>query len=224
MFSVAIDGPSGAGKSTLARRLAAQLGACYVDTGALYRTIGLYVLRRGADALDEAAVTALLPEIRIGLHYEDGVQHMLLNGEDVTGLIRTETVSRTASNVSAHPSVRAFLMETQRGLAREQNVIMDGRDIGTVILPNARVKIFLTASAAERAKRRYDELIARGEETTYEQVLDDVQRRDKNDAGRALAPLRAAADAITVDTTGLDLESAFQLLLQTVQTRLAEEA
>lgn len=152
MISIAIDGPSGAGKSSLSRRLAAELGYIYVDTGAMYRTIGLHVLRSGADTEDEDAVAALLPGIRLEMRYVDGVQHMFLNGEDVSGLIRTEEVSMAASHVSAHPSVRAFLLDAQRALAKDNNVLMDGRDIGTVVLPGAQVKIFLTASAGDRAR------------------------------------------------------------------------
>ena len=221
MVSIAIDGPSGAGKSTLARRLAAQHGWLYVDTGAMYRTIGLFAVRAGADMKSEQAVAALLPRLSLGLRYVDGEQHMFLNGEDVSGLIRTEQVSMAASQVSAHPAVRAYLLETQRAFAREHSVVMDGRDIGTVVLPDASVKIFLTASAEERAQRRYNELAARGEQVEYEEVLADVRRRDANDTNRAAAPLRAAADAVTVDTTGLTFEESFALLSETVQQRLA---
>ncbi|MBD5102875.1 MAG: (d)CMP kinase [Subdoligranulum sp.] len=221
MVSIAIDGPSGAGKSTLARRLAAQHGWLYVDTGAMYRTIGLFAVRAGADLASEQAVAALLPRLSLGLRYVDGEQHMFLNGEDVSGLIRTEQVSMAASQVSAHPAVRAYLLETQRAFAREHSVVMDGRDIGTVVLPDASVKIFLTASAEERAQRRYNELAARGEQVEYEEVLADVRRRDANDTNRAAAPLRAAADAVTVDTTGLTFEESFALLSETVQQRLA---
>lgn len=220
MVSIAIDGPSGAGKSTLARRLAAQYGWLYVDTGAMYRTIGLHAMRMGADMDSEQAVAALLPELSLGLGYVDGAQHMFLNGEDVSGLIRTERISMAASRVSAHPAVRAYLLETQRAFARENSVVMDGRDIGTVVLPDASVKIFLTASAEERARRRYDELLARGERVEYETVLADVKRRDASDTNRAAAPLRAAADAVTVDTTGLTPEESFALLCETVQKRL----
>ena len=221
MVSIAIDGPSGAGKSTLARRLAAQHGWLYVDTGAMYRTIGLFAVRAGADMKSEQAVAALLPRLSLGLRYVDGEQHMFLNGEDVSGLIRTEQVSMAASQVSAHPAVRAYLLETQRVFAREHSVVMDGRDIGTVVLPDASVKIFLTASAEERAQRRYNELAARGAQVEYEEVLADVRRRDANDTNRAAAPLRAAADAVTVDTTGLTFEESFALLSETVQQRLA---
>ena len=227
MISIAIDGPSGAGKSSLSRRLAAELGYIYVDTGAMYRTIGLHVLRSGADTEDEDAVAALLPGIRLEMRYVDGVQHMFLNGEDVSGLIRTEEVSMAASHVSAHPSVRAFLLDAQRALAKDNNVLMDGRDIGTVVLPGAQVKIFLTASAGDRARRRYDELIARGEWVSYERVLADVERRDYNGCAdappRAAAPLRPAADAVTVDTTGFTFDDAFALLLSTIRARLGQE-
>lgn len=224
MVSIAIDGPSGAGKSTLARRLAAQRGWLYVDTGAMYRTIGLFAVREGVDMRSEQAVAALLPRLSMELRYVDGAQHMFLNGEDVSGLIRTEQVSMAASLVSAHPAVRAYLLETQRAFAREHSVVMDGRDIGTVVLPDARVKIFLTADAEERARRRYEELAARGEAAEYEAVLADVKRRDDNDMNRAAAPLRAAADAVTVDTTGLTPEESFALLCEAVQARLEGEA
>lgn len=220
MISIAIDGPSGAGKSSLARRLAAQRGWLYVDTGAMYRTIGLHAVRAGADMDSEQAVTALLPGLSLALRSVDGAQHMFLNGEDVSGLIRTEQISMAASRVSAHPAVRAYLLETQRAFARENDVVMDGRDIGTVVLPRASVKIFLTASAAERAKRRYDELIARGEAADYDTVLADVRRRDDNDTHRAAAPLRAAADAVTVDTTGLSFDEAYRALCAAVDARL----
>lgn len=223
MISIAVDGPSGAGKSTLSRRLASELGYIYVDTGAMYRTIGLFALRNGADLDSQAELAALLPEIKLEMRYVDGVQHMFLNGEDVSGLIRTEQVSMAASHVSAHPAVRAFLLETQRGLARENNILMDGRDIGTVVLPNAQVKIFLTASAQERARRRYNELAARGDDVTYEQVLADVEQRDYNDTHRAAAPLRAAEDAVTVDTTGHDFEESFRMMLDVIRRAQEQE-
>ncbi len=223
MVSIAIDGPSGAGKSTLARRLAAQQGWLYVDTGAMYRTIGLFGLRQGADLRSEQAVAALLPGLSLALRYVDGQQHMFLNGEDVSDKIRTEEVSMAASHVSAHPAVRAYLLETQRAFARENNVVMDGRDIGTVVLPHASVKIFLTAAAEERARRRYDELAARGEAVAYETVLEDVKRRDANDQNRAAAPLRPAEDAVLVDTTGRTLEESFALLCDAVQAKLRED-
>lgn len=220
MVSIAIDGPSGAGKSTLARRLAAQLGYIYVDTGAMYRAVGLYALRSGTDMQNEAQMTALLPQIQLDLRHIDGTQHIFLNGEDVSGLIRTEQVSMAASAVSAHPSVRAYLLQAQRGMAQTHNVIMDGRDIGTVVLPNAQVKIFLTASAQERARRRYEELAQKGEAVTYEQVLADVNQRDYNDTHRDASPLRQAPDAVLADTTECDFEQSFALLLQTIQNGL----
>lgn len=224
MISIAIDGPSGAGKSTLARQLAAHFGFLYADTGAMYRTVGLYALRQGAKPQDAEAVAALLPGIRLALRWQDGAQHMYLNGEDVSAYIRTEDVSMAASAVAAHAAVRAFLLDTQRNLAKTENIVMDGRDIGTVILPGAQVKIFLTASPEARAKRRYDEQIARGEDVTYEQVLELVRRRDENDTNRDAAPLRAAPDAVTVDTTTLSLEQSFEALRNIVAQRLGEGA
>ncbi len=219
--SIAIDGPSGAGKSTMAKRLAAELGYLYVDTGAIYRTLGLHALRCGADPADEAGVVPLLPQAVISMAYgEDGLQHMYLGGEDVTGAIRAPEVSAAASRVSAIPAVRAFLLEMQRDMARHDNVIMDGRDIGTVVLPAADVKIFLVASPEARARRRYLELQERGVETSFEQVLHDIIERDRRDSSRAAAPLKRAEDAVLVDTTEYSLEDSFQLLLRTVQERL----
>ena len=216
-ISIAIDGPSGAGKSTLARSIAAKLEYLYVDTGAIYRTIGLYALEKGIDPKDEAAVTASLPDIRVELAYgEDGLQHMLLNGRDVTKEIRLPEVSLYASAVSAHPPVRAFLLEMQRKLARENNVIMDGRDIGTVVLPDADVKVFLTASAAERARRRVLELEQRGTPQPFEKVLKEIEERDWNDSHRATAPLRQAEDAVLLDTTELDFAQSKQALLKLI--------
>ncbi len=208
-ISVAIDGPSGAGKSTLAKRLAAHYGFLYVDTGAMYRAIGLYARRSGKDTKDREAVAGLLPEIALSLRYEDGAQHIYLNGEDVSQAIRQEEVGMAASDVSAHPEVRAFLLETQRGFARENSVLMDGRDIGTVVLPDAEVKIFLTATPEERARRRHRELLEKGQAADYDTVLRDVRQRDYNDSHRAAAPLRQAQDAILVDTTHDDFEQAF---------------
>lgn len=219
MVSVAIDGPSGAGKSTLARRLAAELGYIYVDTGALYRAIGLYALRNNADTKNEDEIIVLLPHIQLRLSYENDTQHIYLNGEDVSLSIRQEEISMAASNVSAHSSVRDFLLETQRRFAKEHNVIMDGRDIGTVILPNAQIKIFLTASAEERARRRYKEIIDRGIETTYDKVLKDVQQRDFNDTNRKTAPLKQADDAVLADTTQLNFEQAYSLMLSIIKQK-----
>lgn len=219
--SIAIDGPSGAGKSTLAKKAAEALGYLYVDTGAIYRTVGLCALRRGIAPDDHGGVVAMLGTFTLDLrHGEDGLQHMYLDGEDVTGEIRRPEVSMYASAVSALPEVRAFLMDLQRGLAQRQNVIMDGRDIGTVVLPGADIKIFLTASLEDRARRRWQELRERGMECDYASVLADMAARDANDSRRAAAPLRRAEDALLLDTTGNSLEQSFQLLLQTIKERL----
>ena len=220
--SIAVDGPSGAGKSTMAKKLARALGFLYVDTGAIYRTLGLFALRQGISPEDEAAVSKLLPMVSIRLDYgEDWVQKMYLNGEDVTDAIRTPEVSTAASQISAIPGVRDFLMDMQRDLSKQGNVIMDGRDIGTVVLPDADVKIFLTASAEDRARRRFEELTARGSRTDYETVLADIRERDHRDSTRSAAPLRQAEDALLVDTTGNSMEESFEVLLQTVREKLA---
>lgn len=219
--SIAVDGPSGAGKSTMARMIAQALGYLYVDTGAIYRTLGLFTLRQGISPDDAQAVAALLPRAEIRMSYgEDGVQRMYLNGEDVTGAIRAPEVSEAASRVSAYPPVRAFLLEMQRALAKAGNVIMDGRDIGTVVLPGADVKIFLTASAEDRARRRLAELLERGEQTGFETVLADIVERDRRDSTRAVSPLRRAEDALLVDTTDQSLEESFSVLLQTIREKL----
>ena len=217
MISVAIDGPSGAGKSSLAKRLAADLGFVYVDTGAMYRAIGLYAVRQGADLHDAAAVAALLPHIRLDIRLEGGAQHVYLNGEDVSAAIRAEEIGMAASAVSAHGPVRDFLLETQRSLAAGQNVLMDGRDIGTVVLPNATVKIFLTASAEARARRRCKELQEKGQPADYATVLADIRQRDEQDTHRAIAPLRQAADAIRIDTSEIDFEQSVALLKRTIR-------
>ena len=219
-ISIAIDGPSGAGKSTLAKSVSQTLGYLYVDTGAIYRTIGYGVYRKGADPKDGAAVAALLPEFEIGLSYgDDGLQHMTLNGQDVTEQIRLPQISMYASGVSAHPAVRAHLLEMQRKLAREHNVVMDGRDIGTVVLPDATVKIFLTASVEERARRRCRELEQRGTPETYDRVLAEMRQRDYDDSHRAAAPLKQAADAVLLDTTHLDFAGSRQALLDIIRER-----
>ncbi|MGM9630764.1 (d)CMP kinase [Butyricicoccus sp.] len=205
-IAVAIDGPSGAGKSTIARAVAERLGFVYVDTGAMYRTIGLAVCRAGVQLGDTAGILPVLPGIGVSLNYQDGVQHVLLNGEDVSGLIRTPEMSKYASFVSAVPEVRAFLLDTQRDMAKKCSVIMDGRDIGTVILPDAEVKIFLTASPEARARRRWLELQQKGENVTLDEVLADMIQRDRDDTTRAEAPLRQAEDAVLVDTSELTLE------------------
>ena len=219
-YAVAVDGPSGAGKSTLAKAVARELHIMYVDTGAIYRVIGLAAFRRGVAPRDEAAVTAMLPELEIGMkHGGDGLQRMYLNGEDVTDDIRLPEISMYASAVSALPPVRAFLLEMQRKLAREQSVIMDGRDIGTVVLPDAEVKIFLTADAETRAKRRFLELERRGTPKPYAEVLAELQERDWNDSHRAVAPLKQAADAVLLDTSALDFAQSKALVLRTIRER-----
>ena len=220
MVSIAIDGPSGAGKSTLAKRLAKELGYIYVDTGAMYRSIGLYALRRGVDPKDADAVQALLPGIELGIHLQDGAQHVYLNGEDVSTDIRAEAVGMAASAVSAHPAVRAFLLDTQRNLAKGQNILMDGRDIGTVVLPDATVKIFLTASPEARAERRRKELEEKGQPADFATVLADIQQRDYQDTHRAVAPLKQAQDAVLVDSSDIDFEQTFALLKKTILERI----
>ena len=218
--SIAIDGPSGAGKSTIARAVARRLGFTYVDTGAIYRTVGLYVKRRGLPPADREGTVACLPELNIELRHIEGVQHVFLNGEDVSQAIRMPEISLYASHVSAVPEVRAFLLELQREFARREDVVMDGRDIGTVVLPDARVKIFLTASVKERAHRRFEELKEKGVDTSYEEVLRDMEFRDRNDSSRAAAPLRQAEDAVLVDTTGNTLEQSISQLEKTIKERL----
>ena len=216
MISVAIDGPSGAGKSSMARRLAADLGYTYVDTGAMYRAIGLYARRAGVDTKDADAVAALLPQVKLDIRLQDGAQHILLNGEDVTEAVRAEEIGMAASDVSAHPAVRAFLLDTQRNLAASRDVLMDGRDIGTVVLPKADVKIFLTASSQVRAQRRYEELIAKRQKAELSQILKEIEQRDYQDTHRAVAPLRQAEDAILVDTSDIGIEESFALLKKTI--------
>ncbi|MDD2417823.1 MAG: (d)CMP kinase [Oscillospiraceae bacterium] len=216
-FSVAIDGPSGAGKSTISKLLAKELGFIYVDTGALYRAIGYEVLNRGGKPNDSDFVEGILPEINLELKYIEDMQCVLINGEDVTGLIRTPEVSMAASSVSAIPAVRRFLFDLQRETAQKSDVIMDGRDIGTVVLPGADIKIFLTASVQDRAGRRYEELKLKGISTTYSDVLDDMTKRDYNDSNRAAAPLKAAENSIMVDTTGNTLEQSVEIIKGIIQ-------
>ena len=218
--SIAIDGPSGAGKSTMAKSLAQELNFLYVDTGAIYRTVGLEVFRRGMNPSDATAVEGILPRLEIRMGYgDDGLQHMYLGGEDVTAAIRQHEISEYASKVSAIPAVRAFLLEMQRKLARENDVIMDGRDIGTVVLPDADLKVFLTADAEDRARRRFLELQQRGQNPEYETILRDVIQRDKQDTEREIAPLRQAEDAVLVDTTGVDLAGSREMLRNLVRER-----
>ena len=221
IYSIAVDGPSGAGKSTLAKAIAAELHIIYVDTGAIYRTIGCYARRQGVDAADARAVVALLPRVRIEMRYdEQGLQHMLLQGEDVTEEIRLPEMSLYASAVSAIPEVRAFLLEMQRDFARKSSVIMDGRDIGTVVLPHADVKIFLQADVEVRARRREKELQERGTPRPFQQVLAEMKERDYNDSHRAAAPLRAAEDAVVVDTSDLDFQQSKEAMLQIIREKV----
>ncbi len=217
MIRIAVDGPGGAGKSSLAKAVAKQLGIIYVDTGALYRTIGLYVLGKGIDPKDADAVVGELGKFTLDLSFVDGAQVILLNGTDVGDSIRTPEVSMAASAVSAIPAVREFLLNTQRGIANKNSVIMDGRDIGTVILPDAEIKIFLTASAEARAKRRYDELVARGQSVSYEQVYNEMVERDTNDSTRAIAPCVPAKDAIMLDNSKLNAEQTVKAVLKIVK-------
>ncbi len=224
IYSIAVDGPSGAGKSTLAKAIAAERGILYVDTGAIYRTIGYYVFRCGIDPRDSSGVIGVLPEIHVDMVYsKDGLQHMLLNGSDVTDVIRLPEISLYASAVSAIPEVRAFLLDMQRDLARRRSVIMDGRDIGTVVLPDADVKIFLTADVGKRARRRLNELIERGTPRPYEEVLREMIQRDWDDSHREIAPLREAPDAVRVDTSDLNFEESKAAMLDVIKRRLGEE-
>lgn len=217
MINVAVDGPAGAGKSTVSRRAAKILGLVYVDTGALYRAIGLYAIENGIDTKDEKAVTSVLKDITVDLDNSDGEQRVLLCGEDVTGNIRTGAVSMAASDVSSYPEVRAFLLETQKKIAREKSVIMDGRDIGTVVLPEADVKVFLTADAAVRAKRRFLELTERKEKVDYNTILAEINERDHNDKNRAVAPLKQADDAILLDTSKMSFDESIQALVNIIR-------
>lgn len=223
-ISIAIDGPSGAGKSTLARQAAEALGYLYVDTGAIYRTVALYCHRKGASADRPEEIAGLLPGIAVDIDYNsEGVQQMLLNGEDVSAEIRTPEISMFTSAVSAVPEVRGFLLEKQRELARTKNVIMDGRDIGTVVLPDATVKIYLTAAAEARAQRRCAELREKGMDVSFDEVLRDVQQRDYNDSHRAVSPLKRAEDARLLDTTCLNLEESLDVLLRIIREGLSCE-
>ena len=218
--AIAIDGPAGAGKSTIARALAQQLSFIYIDTGAMYRAIGLTAARAGIAGEARDAIVALLPEIRLSLFFDREGQHILLNGEDVSASIRTEQASRYASLVSAIPEVRAFLLDFQRSFAREHDVLMDGRDIGTVVLPDADLKIFLTASPEIRAQRRYLEQQQKGISASYEEILEAIRLRDHQDSTRAIAPLRPAQDAVIVDTSDCDLPEAIARMRKVVKEKL----
>ena len=213
MISVAIDGPAGAGKSTLARRLAADFGYIYVDTGAMFRTIGLYALRAGKEPKDNEAVDALLPNITLEFAFIEGEQHIYLNGEDVSTAIRTEEVGMAASAVGANPAVRAFLLEMQRDMAKTQNILMDGRDIGTTVFPHAEMKVFVEASPEERARRRLKELEEKGLATNYEEVLANIRERDHIDSTREVSPLRRASDAFLLNNDNLNHQQQMQILL-----------
>lgn len=223
-INVALDGPSGAGKSTIAKAVAKKLEYVYVDTGALYRTIAYYVISNGFDAKDENAVVSCLDKINVKLEYIGGAQHVMLNGEDVSDKIRTPEISMGASAVSAIPKVREFLFDLQQDIAKHNNIIMDGRDIGTVVLPNAQVKIFLTATAEERANRRFKELQEKGDPSTYEQVLEDIKQRDYNDTHRDIAPLKKADDAVEVDSTKMTLDEVIDAIVKIINDKTAGES
>lgn len=220
-IAIAIDGPAGAGKSSLSKEVAKELSFIYVDTGALYRTIGLAASRKGLKKEDKAEIISMLNDIDVKLSFNDeGTQIVLLNGEDVSSFIRTPEASMFASAVSAIPEVRAFLLDLQRNMAKSDNVIMDGRDIGTVVLPDAKIKIFLTASPEKRAMRRHKENIEKGIDSTYEEVLEDVNQRDYQDSHREIAPLKPAEDSVLVDTSDYDFEGSKELLLKVIKERM----
>ncbi|MBQ7330175.1 MAG: (d)CMP kinase [Oscillospiraceae bacterium] len=220
-YSIAIDGPAGAGKSTIARRLAKELGYYYVDTGAIYRTVAYFLDLLGISPKDVDGVERYIDELTVEIQYdEDGVQHMLMNGIDVTNDIRTQDISQKASLVSAHGVVRGVLLDMQRDVAKQHNVIMDGRDIGTVVLPKADVKIFLTASAEVRAQRRTKELLAKGQKAQYEQILKEIQQRDYQDTHRPIAPLKMAKDSIKVDTSEMDIEQVIAAIREIVERKI----
>ena len=221
-ISVAIDGPAGAGKSTIARRLAGELGFRYVDTGAIYRTVAYFMDLWGVSPKDVDGVNRYIDELTVGIEYDDeGVQHMLMNGMDVTGDIRTPEISQKASLISAHAVVRDMLLDMQRNMAEEYDVVMDGRDIGSVVLPKAPVKIFLTASPEVRAKRRYQELLEKGQKASYAQVLKDVQQRDYQDTHRDIAPLKMCRDSVKVDTSEMDLEQSVAAIRKIVEEKIS---
>jgi cytidylate kinase len=221
-YSIAIDGPAGAGKSTIAKRLAKELGYYYVDTGAIYRTVAYFMDLLGVSPKDTDGVERYIDELTIDIEYdEDGLQHMLMNGMDVTGDIRTQDISQKASLISAQPVVREVLLDMQRDMAKNYNVVMDGRDIGTVVLPNADVKIFLTASAEVRARRRTDELLAKGQKANFDTILKEIQQRDYQDTHRPIAPLKMTKESVKVDTSDMDIETVLQTIREIVQKKVS---
>lgn len=220
MINIAIDGPAGAGKSTIAKAAAKEFGYIYVDTGALYRAVGLFVKENGKDTTNEEQIKPLLEKLTISLKFIDFEQRVFIGERDVSSLIRTPEISMAASDVSAHPIVRDFLFNLQRDIAAKNNCVMDGRDIATVVLPDANVKIFLTATAEERAKRRYHELITKGQEVSFDEVLFDVKKRDKQDSSRKIAPLKPASDSIILDTTGYTLKQSIKLMIDTIKENI----
>lgn len=219
MISVAIDGPAGAGKSTVAKAVSKTLGYIYVDTGALYRAIGLFAIENGIETTDAGKLAPRLGEIKLELVYKDGGQRVLMNGRDVSDDIRRPEMGMAASNVSAIPEVRAFLLDLQRDMAKTNNAVMDGRDIGTVVLPHADVKIFLTATLASRAKRRFDEHLAKGQQVSYNDILADLEKRDYNDSHRAIAPLKQAEDAVLLDNTEMTLEESVRRVIDIIKSK-----
>ena len=220
VVNVAVDGPAGAGKSTISRAAAKELGFIYVDTGALYRAVGVYALRNGIGTKDSENIEKALKDIVVELKFVGDVQHVFLNGEDVSTEIRTPEASMAASDVSAIPCVRAFLFDLQRDIAKKNNCLMDGRDRGTVVLPDAKIKIFLTASAEERAKRRYKELVEKGAKDTYEEVLADLEKRDYQDSHREIAPLKPAEDSVIVDTSDYNFDEAKNIIVNIIKERI----
>lgn len=221
MGSIAIDGPAGAGKSTIAKLLAKELGYVYVDTGAMYRAMAVYFSQKGIDPLDENAINNSVNDIDISIEYIDGVQQVILNGENVTSLLRTEKTGKMASKTSKYAAVRSKLLTLQRGLAKKTDVIMDGRDIGTTVLPDAFAKIYLTASSDARAKRRYDELVEKGEKCDYEAIKEDIEKRDYEDMNREISPLKQADDAVLVDTSDMNIEQAVEALRKIIDDKKA---
>ena len=219
-FSVAIDGPSGAGKSTISKAAAKVLGFVYLDTGAIYRTVAWHITMMGIGPKDTDHVPMLLDDANIEISFQEDGQHMILNGMDITGEIRTPEISAIASKVAAMPAVRDFLLDLQRDLAKKHNIIMDGRDIGTVVLPNASLKIYLTASAEERARRRHEEYLQKGQKSVYEEVLADQKKRDHDDMTRKIAPLKQAKDAILLDTTGMSFEASVEKVISLMKEKL----